>query len=390
MDFAKLAKNIEAEIIRIRREIHAYPELCNEEFKTSAKIKEELAEIGIDDVANVTETGLVADIRVGDDLQFIAFRADIDALPITEDTGVDYASRNPGFMHACGHDAHTAMVLGAARVISENRDALKQNVRFIFQPAEEFPPGGAARMIEGGCLDGVSEIFGLHVDSSLQAGSLAAREGPAMAESYSIVITFTGVGGHGARPHETSDLLFTVIRALSALEAIPCRRINPIEPSVLSLCSIHGGSAYNILPEKIEVEGTLRTISEETRNRFIVLIQEILEGVCSPVGVEYELKCPDTYPVTINHPKSVRRVAEITEMLFGSDSSLQVAQLRMIAEDFSRYLQHVPGAFIFLGTAGETPGSRESLHSSRFNVEESALWKGTALMAALAFSASVS
>jgi len=385
MDIVDLTKGIEADIIRLRREFHAFPEPGNEERETSARIKSSLRSFGVEDVRSVAGTGVVADLRRDEKLPTIAFRADMDALPIREATGVPYASRNSGLMHACGHDAHMAMVLGAARLIAAHRDRLKKNVRFIFQPCEETPPGGATRMIEGGCLDCVGEIYGFHVDSSLPAGTIAARVGPAMAAADRMRVTLTGAGGHAARPHETSDLVFTAARALAALEALPCRRINPAEPSVLSFCSIHAGNAYNIIPEKLELQGTIRTISDETCTRIKELIDEILEGVCKPAGAKFSVGFFDRYPVTVNDAEAVGRVGEVVRALFGDEPGLVEAELKMGAEDFSFYAQRVRGAFINLGTAGAEAGSHEPHHSPRFNVEESALWKGTAVLVALAF-----
>ena len=385
MDIMNLAKSIEADIIRLRREFHAFPEPGNEEHETSEKIAAALKSLGIQDVTRVAGTGVVTDLRVDDGFPTIAFRADMDALPIQEETGVEYASRNAGLMHACGHDAHMAMLLGAARLIAGHKDHLKKNVRFIFQPSEETPPGGAKRMINEGALDGVAEIFGFHVDSSLPAGTLAALEGPAMAAADRMNILLTGAGGHAARPQETSDLVFTTARILTALEAVPCRRIDPTEPSVLSFCSIHAGTAYNIIPERMELQGTIRTISDKTCERIKALINEILEGICKPANVVFSVKFHDRYPVTINNPGCVRRVAEIAAKLFGSEPALVKAELKMGAEDFSFYAQRVPAAFISLGTAGTEPGSDAPHHSPRFNIEESAMMKGTAVLTALAF-----
>jgi len=384
MDIVAKVKKIEGEIIELRRFFHAYPEESGGEFKTCEKIITELKAAGIENVRTASQTGVIADLRVADGLPLIALRSDMDALPLMERTNLEFASQNKGVMHACGHDAHMAMLLGAARVLAENRKHLKKNVRFIFQPAEEIPPGGAVEMIKEGALDGVSDIVALHAYPSLRTGTFAAREGVSMAAADRMQITLKGAGGHAALPQETSDLLFTAARMLTSLEAIPCRRINPTEPAVLSFCSLHAGTAYNILPEKVIIQGTLRTISEEASIKIKRLVEEIIAGVCTPVGATYEVLYIDTYPVTVNNPFLTRRAGDVIEQLFGPEPGLMSHDIRMGAEDFSYYARQIPGVLLFLGTSGAQPGSDAPLHSSEFTIDESAMVNGTSLFVGMA------
>jgi len=365
----------EEEVIRLRRELHRIPELAFEEYKTSAFIKEYLKSLGYKPT-ECNKTGVYAD--TGDN-PLIALRADIDALPIQEETGLEYASIHEGRMHACGHDSHTAMLLTAARVLKDFPPPVP--VRFIFQPSEERAPGGARGMIEEGVLEGIREIYGIHVDPQLPSGTIMSRKGAFMAASDEVDIWIKGKGGHGSTPEETIDPIYLSALFITAVQSIVSRKASPLYPMVISVCSIHSGSVYNIIPDQVHMMATVRNIDEEHWKNAPLWIEDVLKGITSTHGGEYVLEYRRGYPVLKNNPDAVEFLKGISAGIF--EDFVERENPIMGGEDFAYYLQNVPGAFAFIGAGGKG-GHLSRLHTSTMVLDESVFIKGVKLHTAIA------
>ena len=371
------AERIKDEIITWRRDFHMWPELGYEEERTSKIVGEHLREWGYS--IRRVGTGIIADIGKG--TKTIALRADMDALPIQEENDVPYKSKIPGKMHACGHDAHTAMLLGTAKIIAAHKDELNGRVRLIFQPAEEGG-NGAVRMIEGGALEGVDAIFGFHVWMDLPSGIIGIKDGPFLAGAGVFEGRVLGKGGHGASPHEAIDPIPIAAEAILAFQTIVSRNVNPLETGVVSVTSIHGGTAFNVIPEEVGFRGTFRFFKPEIGELIQKRMEEILEGVTKAHGGKYELNIEELTPPTINNPEMAsfaRKVAQKYGLEYGE------VRPTMGAEDFAYYLQKVPGAFLALGIRNEEKGIIYPHHHPKFDVDEDVLYLGTAMEVALAF-----
>lgn len=377
MNPLKEALKIKDQIIAWRRDFHMHPELGYEEERTSKIVEEHLREWGYK--IKRVGTGIIADIGKGENT--IALRADMDALPVQEENDVPYKSRIPGKMHACGHDAHTAMLLGAAKIIAEHENELPNKVRLLFQPAEEGG-NGALKMIEGGALEGVNAIFGLHVWMELPNGAVGIREGPFMAGVGRFDVEIEGKGGHGASPHETIDPIPIAAQAILAFQTIISRNLHPLESGVVSVGSIKAGEAFNVIPEKVYMNGTYRFFTPETKSLIEKRIEEILKGITVANNASYKLKIEEVGPPTINNPEMASLAKRVAQNL-----GLKVEEVpkTMGAEDFAFYLQKVPGAFITLGIKNEEKGIIYPHHHPRFNVDEDVLALGTAVEVGLAF-----
>ncbi|RLF91431.1 amidohydrolase [Thermococci archaeon] len=376
-DPLKEAERVKEQIIEWRRDFHMHPELGFEEERTSRIVEEHLREWGYR--IKRVGTGIIADIGEGE--KTIALRADMDALPIQEENDVPYKSKIPGKMHACGHDAHTAMLLGAAKIIAEHSDELKNRVRLIFQPAEEGG-NGALKMIEGGALEGVNAIFGLHVWAELDSGIVGIREGPFLAGVGRFLARIVGKGGHGAAPQYTIDPIPAVADTILALQRIVAREVDPLESAVVTVGRVQGGTAFNVIPEFVELEGTFRFFTNELGEFLKSRIVEIIENTAKAHRCKADVKADILGPPTINDKEMaefVRRVAK--------DIGLNVGEVRKTlgGEDFAFYLQKVPGAFIALGIRNEEKGIVYPHHHPKFDVDEDVLHLGTALEVALAF-----
>lgn len=374
-----ISKKYEKEIIHLRRKIHENPELSFEEFQTSKLIYEKLKKLKLDNVSKIGGTGVTGLIK--NEGKCVVLRSDLDALPINEKTGLSYSSKAEGKMHACGHDAHTAMLYGAALILSEIRKELKGSVKFIFQPAEEKNPGGASVLIKEGVLNNpkVDVIFGQHISPNNPSGSFRFYPGVMMASQDELYITIIGKGGHGAKPHNAIDPIVIASQFIIALQTIVSRNTNPYDPLVITIGKIEGGTATNIIPNEVKLAGTIRTLNERLRKKSLKLIENILKGITSSAGAKFKFEISPGYPELINDKKQTT-FAKDTAIEFTGKKNVFNAEPMMGAEDFAYYLKKIPGSFYWLGV-----GNTTELHTPTINLEESALVKGAGFMAYLAW-----
>lgn len=378
------AQRLQEDLIRFRRTIHQYPEMGFQETRTAALVEGELRRLGVSVRTNVGKTGLVG--RLGSGQPVVALRADMDALPLQEANDVPYASQIPGMMHACGHDAHTAILLGVARLLAETHadSPLPGEVRLLFQPSEEMSDeenkSGAVRMIEDGAMDNVQAIFALHVNTSVSVGEIEADPTLISSSVDTFYATILGTGGHGAYPYHTVDPIYLTTQVLTNLYAIVGRRIDPIKPSVISVGSIHGGAIDNVIPAQVEFSGTIRSHDEETRARLIQELERVLT-IARALGGDYRLRIAKGYPVAHDAPALAGLVHAVASDLLGPDK-LRPPRLGMGAEDFGilTLKAHEGGSMFGLGAASDE-NTRHPGHSPRFNIDERALPIGAAILA---------
>ena len=363
-------------IISTRRDIHKHPELAFNEHRTSKLVAERLEFLGIEVQTGVGKTGVVGTLK-GNEGKTIALRADMDALPIKETSNISYKSQNDGIMHACGHDGHTAMLLGTAEAISQKVAKLNGTVKFFFQPAEEGQ-GGARYMIEDGALDGVDEVYGIHLWNYQKYGTVGVKPGPIMAAADIFKITIHGEGGHGAAPQGTKDAVLIAAHLIQTLQTIVSRNTNPIESTVVTIGQINGGYNFNIIADKVTMKGTTRSYTEENRQLIKTRLLEIIAGTEKTFGAKIELDYEDGYPPTINNPEATENLLSAASKIVGDGAGQPY--LSMGGEDFSYFLQKVPGCYFLIGSA---PQDREPLsvphHCSHFDIEESALLVGSSV-----------
>jgi carboxypeptidase Ss1 len=375
----------EHEVIRIRRQIHANPELAYNEFETARLVAKKLRSLGIEVTTGVGGTGVVGLLKGSNKGNVVALRADMDALPIREQTNVPFRSKNEGVMHACGHDAHVAMLLGAAMLLSRHKE-LEGAVKFLFQPAEEEGgQGGAKPMIADGATKHptVDSVFGLHVASTYPSGYFALKGGPIMAASDTFRIRIIGKGGHASEPHKTIDPVFVSAHVVTALQGISSRMIDQTQPFVISVCAMRSGSKYNIIPDEAILEGTIRTIDKRTRSHAKTYMTNVTKSVCRAFGAGGKIEFVEgTYPVTYNNQRIAKRVFQILRTIRGT-RTIQCASI-LGSEDFSRFLLEVPGVFYFLGTMNKEKGCVYPNHSSKFKLDEGVLRYGAVSLAKLA------
>jgi amidohydrolase len=376
------AREAEPKIIEWRRYFHENPELALKEFKTAQKVDQELRNLGIETKVMAGGIGVRGYLKGGKPGKTIALRADIDALPMPEETDVPYKSKTPGLMHACGHDAHTAMLLGAAQILAAEKKELYGNVVFIFQPAEETGEG-AKKMVEEGVLDQVDGIFGIHISTLFPIGTVNYRTGPLMAAGDFFDVKISGKGGHGAGPHLAVDPIAIAAQAMAAIQTIVGREIDPLESAVVSICKMQAGEAYNIIPGFATFGGTLRSHSRELRDYLPKRVEEIVKGVVAGMRGSYEFTLHKRFPLTSNDETMTAFAIKIAEELLGPEKVSQMKPL-MGSEDFAYYLEKVPGTFIFLGVKNEAKGIIYPHHHPKFDVDEEALPKGAALYVAVA------
>jgi hippurate hydrolase len=382
-----LAKQYANEFIQVRHQLHAYPELSYQEFETSAFIQSKLKEFGIDFEAKAT-TGVIGIIKgKNPGSRVIALRADMDALPITEENDIEYKSQNAGVMHACGHDVHTTILLGASKILSELKDSFEGTVKLIFQPGEERNPGGASLLIKEGVLENPrpNGIVGLHVHPGLNIGKLSFRSGRVMASADEIYITIKGSGGHAAAPHLTADTILIASHLIIALQQIISRNRNPLSPSVLSICSFQGGHTTNVIPSEVKLMGTFRAMDEQWRYKAHELITKTATELVHAMGAEIDLKIDVGYPCVDNDIELTNNAWRLAEELMGKEN-VEETEVRMGAEDFGYYTQQIPGCFFRLGVRNEEKGIIHQVHTPKFNIDEAAIETGIAIMAWLGVS----
>src|ERR671910_949025 len=366
-------------IVALRRDIHREPELGFDTEKTAGKVLAALDGLTLDIQTGVAENGVVATLKGEGEGPTVGLRADMDALPIHEETGLPFASQTDGKMHACGHDGHTSMLVGAAHALSGMRDRLSGNVKFFFQPAEEGGGGGKV-MVEEGVADDVSSMFALHLWPGLPFGKVATKAGPIMAAADAFEMEIRGTGGHGAMPHLTADAIVIAAQVVTALQTVVSREVDPVQPAVLTVGEIGAGTAFNIIPEKARLGGTVRTLNSDLRERMPGRMEAVARGVAKGMRGDANLDYTFSYPVTVNDEGAACRALGVAEELFGEHSVLELSNPSMGAEDFAYYLEKVPGAFIWLGVGEDVSG----LHTPQFAFDEEILPRGSALLAALA------
>ncbi|WP_134702429.1 M20 family metallopeptidase [Ammoniphilus sp. YIM 78166] len=365
-------QEIYPDLVEIRRDFHMYPELSYQEENTPRKVANFLSALGLEVRTGVGGRGVVGTLRGGKPGPTIALRADFDALPIQDEKQVDYKSRIPGVMHACGHDVHTTTLLGVAKVLAEVREHLAGTVVFIHQFAEEVAPGGAIPMIEDGCLNGVDVIYGAHVWSGIPIGQVGVTYGYMMAATDDFEIEITGKGGHGATPHLTVDSLVTGSQLVLNLQQIVSRRVNPLKPAVLTVGSFVSGNAYNVIPNTAKLMGTVRTFDEDVRDLMEEELKAVTQATCQAVGATSTIHYHRGYPAVWNHEEPTRVVESQAKELLGDDQVFRMEPI-MGGEDFAYYLQKVPGSFFFVGGANPEIGAEYPHHHPKFDVDEKAM-----------------
>lgn len=379
-DLLRDARNLLETLQNWRRHLHAHPELSGCEERTAAFVAHELRAMGYQPRERVGgEWGVIADLEAGSGPR-VALRADMDALPIQEETGLPFASKNPGVMHACGHDAHTAMLLAAARLLRDRKAALRQPVRFIFQPHEEKYPGGAPGLIRGGALEGVESIFGVHIISVIPGGVVAARSGPFMAAVNQLHIVIHGKGGHAAMPEDAIDPVVIAAQVIQSLQTIVSRSIAPHDTAVVSVTCVEAGTADNVIPPYATLRGTIRTFDETVRQRVLQRVRELATGIAAAHGGRAEVALTDGYPVLVNDENALQRAKAALHAL---DPAIHWQELPLQGggEDFAYYGKHVPAAFVFVGARNDASIPCFPHHHPRFDIDEESMPLGAALLA---------
>lgn len=365
----------------VRHHLHANPELSYKEFNTSLFIQDHLQSLGIP-FKVMAETGVVGLIEGKKSSRVIALRADIDALPIQEENKTGYASKVPGVMHACGHDVHTSILLGAAKILHETKQDWEGTVKLIFQPGEEKNPGGASILIKEGVLENPAPtaIVGLHVHPILETGKLSFRSGKAMASADEIYVTVKGKGGHAATPHLTADTVLAASELVVALQKVVSRDKDPLSPSVLSICAINGGFTTNVIPSEVKLMGTFRAMDEDWRFNAHKRMQDVAEGIAKSSGADIDFKIDVGYPTVYNDPLITERAKSIAVSTVG-ENNVEEGELRMGAEDFGYYSQKIAGCFFRLGTGNKQKNITSGVHTPTFDIDEHAIEIGMRMMA---------
>ncbi|MBF2026517.1 MAG: amidohydrolase [Oscillatoriales cyanobacterium C42_A2020_001] len=379
-----LAANLAPRLIEIRRHLHSHPELSGQEYQTAAYVAGVLSSCGLQVKEGIGKVGVVGELRgQGDDPRMLAIRTDMDALPIQEQTGLEFASRQPGVMHACGHDVHTTVGLGTAMVLSQLGESLPGNVRFLFQSAEEIAQG-ANWMVKDGAMDGVSGILSVHVFPSIPSGVVGIRYGALTAAADDMEITIMGESGHGARPHEAVDAIWIASQVITTLQQAISRTQNPLRPVVLTIGQISGGRAPNVIADQVNLLGTVRSLHPETSQALPGWIEQIVAGVCQPYGARYEVNYRRGVPSVQNDITLTQLLESSAEEAWGREGIQIIQEPSLGAEDFSVYLQYAPGSMFRLGT-GFKDRRNPSLHHPHFMVDESAIVTGVVTLAYAAY-----
>lgn len=373
------AQEMQPQITAWRRDIHMHPELSFQEFRTARLVADTLNTMGIEVTAGVGKTGVVA--RIGEGHPVVGIRADMDALPIQEANDVPYASQTPGVMHACGHDAHTAMLLAVARLLNEKKDRPAGEIRLLFQPSEEDEDtehkSGAVRMIEDGAMEGVDAVIALHVASGIPTGQIRIASGYNSASVDSFIATIIGEGGHGAYPHQTIDPIYILAQVINAIHGIRARRINPVRSAVISIGSVHAGEANNVIPNEVKITGTIRSYDDETRHQLWAELEGAF-SVSRALGGDYKLEISKGYPSQYNDPEVAALIRDISKEALGEEG-LYPDEPGMGAEDFSYMTKLAPGAMFSLGA--QYDNMKRPHHSPIFDLDENAFPIGAAILA---------
>ena len=377
-------KSLFDDVVAIRRDIHMNPELEHDVHRTAAIAAAELAKLGMKVKRGVGTTGVVGDLECPGAARRIALRADMDALPMQELGNLPFKSKVEGKAHMCGHDVHTAMLIGAARVISQSKGELKANIRFIFQPCEEKFPGGAPGMIQEGALDGVDEIYGMHVWPLIETGRYALCSGAALGQADTFKIEIIGKGGHAAVPHMAVDPVVIGSQFVTVLQSVVSRNIDPLDSAVISVTQFHGGTTHNVIPSSVRIEGTIRALTKEVQALIQIKMDKILSGITAAHGATYHLSFQEGYPVTLNHEPCVAKVLFNANKLVGVENVIFPFPPILGSEDFGYYSQKVPACFVFLGSGNKERGIVNMCHNPRFDVDEKCMIYGMALYASLA------
>lgn len=367
------------DIVAIRRDIHQHPELRFDVERTAGIAADALNTLGISVKIGIGKTGVVGDLEVSGATKRIALRADMDALPIQEQTDVPYKSKIDGKAHLCGHDAHTAMLIGTARILSHLKSSLKVNIRFIFQPCEEAFPGGAPAMIEDGVLDDVDEIYGIHVFPLYSVGQYATCIGPMLAQSDTFEITITGRGGHAAFPHLTVDPIVVGTQFVNAAQSIVSRNVDPLDSAVVSITQFHGGDAKNVIPPSVTLGGTVRTLDKDVQKRVRTQLENLIAGIANAHEATYTFDYQEGCPVTYNHEPCVDKVVSSAETLVGKENVLFPIPPILGGEDFACYSQKIPACFVMVGAGNEQKGIVNMCHHPQFDIDETSMIYGMAL-----------
>ena len=366
------ARLLAPQVIRWRRHLHQRPEVAFQEHETAHFVREVLGSIPGLVVSRPTETSVMARLIGGAPGRIIAVRADIDALPIHEENDIEFRSQVDGAMHACGHDGHTAIVLGLATLLARYREFFSGEVRFLFQHAEELAPGGAEELVRLGVMDGVDNVIGLHLWAPMAVGRIGIVSGPAMAAPDNFVCSIMGRGGHAAIPHDTVDPIAVGAQVVMALQQIVSRQVDPLDPAVISVTQFHAGTTFNVIPESALLTGTFRTFDTELRERIPAFMERVIKGVCDAHGASYELRVERGYRPVVNDPAICARLEQVVERTFGPDVLLPTRPT-MGGEDFSAYLQKAPGVFAFVGAGNAFEEILYPHHHPRFNIDEASL-----------------
>lgn len=369
------AAELRALVVEWRRHLHQHPELSFHEAETAQFVEETLASFGGLLITRPTPTSVLARLVTGRPGPVLAMRADMDALPITEETGLPFASTARGVMHACGHDGHTATMLGAVKQILAMREQLVGEIRFIFQHAEEVYPGGAEELVQRGVMDGVTRVIGAHLWAQLDVGTVGLSAGAMMAAPDTFWITVRGTGGHGGIPQQTVDPVLIGAQVVTNLQSIVSRGMDPLDPAVVSVTQFHAGNTHNVIPETAELNGTVRTFNPELRTRIPQLMERIIRGVTAAHGATYEFTYERGYRPVINDATVTREMQEIVETACGPNVVVPMRPT-MTGEDFSAFQQQAPGNFFFIGIRNEARGIVHPHHHPRFDIDESALETG--------------
>lgn len=379
-----LVQTVKDEVIAWRRHFHQNPELSFHEQKTAQFIYETLESFGNLELSRPTQNSVMARLIGSQPGKVLAIRADIDALPIQEENDFEFASKNPGVMHACGHDGHTAMLLGTAKILSGMKDQIKGEIRFIFQHAEELFPGGAEELVQAGVMDGVDFVIGTHLWSPLEYGKVGVVYGPMMAAPDTFYITIKGKGGHAALPHQTIDSIAVGAQVVTNLQHIVSRNTDPLDNLVISVSQFVGGTTHNVIPGTVEICGTVRTFDQKLRESAPGLMERVVKGITEAHGASYEFKYDCGYRPVVND-EAVTRVIEETVLEIFGEEALDMMRPNMGGEDFSAYQQKAPGTFFYVGAGNKEKGIVYPHHHARFTIDEDALEIGVKMFVHAAF-----